>query len=405
MCLNPAKLPEGTEFGCRKCWQCRELRINDWAGRCIAESYTACASFAVTLTYGGGDHERAAVLTYSDVQKFMKRLRFAGYEISYLCAGEFGSKKGRAHWHLLLYFHNAPPRVELRKNIHVDWWPHGYTFWDDQNTASVKYVLKYMLKDVNDVEHQGYFMMSKVPMIGLRYHQKRALRYVEQGLSPKDLNYTLHESRNQKGELIKHRLLGSLAREFLESFILQWQARYNNNLWPQSECVDDHEDRMNKRDELTLRFEKRAYGVRPFFKPEPDSAVFFHEPRNTFYTKFNGETLWWVKQGEETYLWQGNATKVTRMHGSRKVWASGPDGLRCLSHDMTQSETPPATQQAHGETISSATHHVPARWDSWSPRDRELWLRKYHYPRGKLHGNSVTPEPKGSQNGPPLVAG
>ena len=85
----------------------------DWQGRCIAEAATAKAAFAVTLTYGRdamGEklHERAVVMTYSDVQRYLKLLRRHRYTVRYFCAGEFGSEKGRVHWHIILFFWRAP---------------------------------------------------------------------------------------------------------------------------------------------------------------------------------------------------------------------------------------------------------------------------------------------------------
>ena len=80
MCKAPTVLADGTETECRLCWQCRDRKITDWVGRCIAESKTAVGSHAVTLTYGvdaygSTDHARTAVLTYSDVQKYLKKWR------------------------------------------------------------------------------------------------------------------------------------------------------------------------------------------------------------------------------------------------------------------------------------------------------------------------------------------
>lgn len=89
MCQSPNKLADGTQVACHECWQCINAQVDDWCGRCIAENRTAVASHAVTLTYGrdisadsvtygDAEHERAAVLTYSDVQKWLKLFRRHG---------------------------------------------------------------------------------------------------------------------------------------------------------------------------------------------------------------------------------------------------------------------------------------------------------------------------------------
>ena len=125
MCISPNTLSDGTQVACRNCWQCRADRINDWVGRCIAESKTAVASHAITLTYGrvhlstendaygDAEHPRAAVLTYSDVQKYFKLLRRHGYPLRYFAVGEYGSLKGRAHWHIIAFWQDKAPPHEL----------------------------------------------------------------------------------------------------------------------------------------------------------------------------------------------------------------------------------------------------------------------------------------------------
>ncbi|WP_221724636.1 hypothetical protein, partial [Ochrobactrum sp. SFR4] len=62
-----------------------ETKIDDWVGRCVAENKTAIAAHSISLTYGRDendsvDHLHAAWLTYSDVQKYFKRLRKAKYK-------------------------------------------------------------------------------------------------------------------------------------------------------------------------------------------------------------------------------------------------------------------------------------------------------------------------------------
>lgn len=177
MCVSPGILPNGQLIGCRKCWQCKERRIDDWVGRCIAESKTAKACHFVTLTYGEAtedgkdegtrvgakDHERTAVLTYSDVQKFMKKVRFDGFKVKYFAVGEYGSLKGRAHWHLLMFWQERVPSLPLMRRIHSKWWadedgkPLGFVRWEKLTNKSVRYAMKYLTKDMEETARQGYF--------------------------------------------------------------------------------------------------------------------------------------------------------------------------------------------------------------------------------------------------------
>lgn len=253
MCVSPNKLPSGILTGCRDCWQCRQTRLDDWVGRGIAESKTATACNAITLTYGKGDHARAAVLTYSDVQKYFKRLRKAGFPCAYIVAGEYGSMKARAHWHLIIYWLDAVPPHQLRKRVDDQYWPHGHVFWDKVDHASLRYVLKYILKDQADAEKQSFFMMSKKPPIGARYFAGRAQTYVNQSLAPQDLNYTFPEITDKHGKRKFFRLVGRSAEMFLEEYIWRWRGYPEKGYqgppapvrgwhYPESELVQEFED-------------------------------------------------------------------------------------------------------------------------------------------------------------------
>ena len=129
MCISPRTLRDGTQVVCRECWRCRRARVDDVIGRCIAEMRTTPVgvhSVSLTygrdrdessVTYGEAEHERAVVLTYSDVQKLMKLLRVNGYPCRYLVVGEYGSRKGRAHWHAIFFWtKRVPPGIVFGQN-------------------------------------------------------------------------------------------------------------------------------------------------------------------------------------------------------------------------------------------------------------------------------------------------
>ena len=263
MCIAPNQLPNGFLTGCRNCWQCRERKILDWSGRCIAESKTTTACHSLTLTYGRGldgknageqSHERATVLTYSDVQKYFKRLRKAGFPLSYFAVGEYGSKKGRAHWHVIVFWHGPVPKHELRKNFIEPHWVHGWSYWDNVGPASVRYVCKYVQKDLEDAEAQGLLRMSKKPPLGARYFAERAQIYVEAGLAPQNLSYTFTEAKDRDGKLLKFMLGGRSAELFLEEYLLRWRGFPPSGFagppscprgwhYPESELVQEFEDK------------------------------------------------------------------------------------------------------------------------------------------------------------------
>lgn len=199
MCVNPVYLPEkGVEVACHQCWQCIRRKIDDWTGRCVAESQTALATRSVTLTYGRDnrigdiDHVKAACLTYSDVQKYLRSLRDSGYRpLRYFVVGEYGSRKGRAHWHIILFFHGQVPLRALDRQIECEHWPHGWSFWQLATPEAIRYVTKYIAKEAVTEERQYHNSLSKKPPLGHWFFQEYAKRYAEQGLAPQDLFYSI----------------------------------------------------------------------------------------------------------------------------------------------------------------------------------------------------------------------
>lgn len=248
MCNSPIMLPNGQQVACQKCNRCRDNRIKDWVGRCIAESKTAKHTTAVTLTYGRDaagreHHERAAVLTYSDVQAYLKRVRKHGYPVRYLVCGEYGSLKGRAHWHGIFFWQDTPPPHELRKNFTDSLWPHGHQFWDEPNYGAVKYICKYILKDEDD-KSQGMLRMSKEPLIGGYYFQALAKRYVEQGIAPQGPFYRFPEAKLQNGKPVEFYMRGRSAEVFLEAYVAEYVRKHPGQHFKASPFVEEYLDSL-----------------------------------------------------------------------------------------------------------------------------------------------------------------
>lgn len=323
MCLNPVKIADHGWVACRECWQCREHKIDDWVGRNVAESKTAKAAHFVTLTYGRDahygaiDHIRAAVLTYSDVQKMLKRLRFDGFPMRYFVVGEHGSTKGRAHWHILFYWLDAVPEVQLRHDYFLwEYWPHGWSHWDDMNAHNVRYCCKYLLKDASDEAAQMWGPMpSKKPPLGDAYFRDLAARHVEQGLAPQNLFYSFPEvtrvHRHAKAKTVKvlresarpvqFMMRDKTAENFIRYYVEAWTGRpmpvssrdgkaarldYEVQLWewilqaispavrmPASELVEEWLDRLagpldeaaryreKYREQIRAKYRDYAYGA------------------------------------------------------------------------------------------------------------------------------------------------
>lgn len=287
MCIAPNILADGQPVACHKCWQCRELQINDYVGRNIAESKTAVACHAVTLTYGRDDdgnehHERTTLLTYSDVQKYIKLLRFHGFPVRYFVTGEFGAKFGRAHWHMMCYWQDKHPAVELDKEKLVQGlWDRGFSKWTAPTHRAIRYNCKYIQKDMGDDLRQGHVAMSKKPPLGTDYFYALAGRYVDHGFPPQELNYEFADVErtkpNGQSERVRFRLKDRSAELFLSAFIEQWRARYDRH-WGKSDLVDlfDEYGRVIRDEALVGRPRKMALLYKkamPISKPDPTRLV------------------------------------------------------------------------------------------------------------------------------------
>jgi len=289
MCTAPNMLSDGQLVACRKCEQCKDHRVDDWVGRCIAESKTSVGATSITLTYGRVDgqesHAAAAILTYSHVQKYFKQLRNRGYPCRYLVTGEMGSKKGRTHWHGIVFWKKKIPTVmwdygenswypgkrdvPVLVNIPVDkrfnepCWPHGFSHWEPVRPGhmkgSIRYACKYIHKDVGDDAAQSKLAMSKNPPIGAEYFEQRAQKFVDEGISPQDRFYTFpNDARQRKtGKPVRFRLAGKSADLFCQHFIDKWRGYPAAGFegppscprgwhYPHSDWLEEYEDRQTR---------------------------------------------------------------------------------------------------------------------------------------------------------------
>lgn len=283
MCVSPSRLPSGILVGCRRCWQCLSNRVSDWVGRNIAETKTATRSYSVRLSYGRSkdgraDHLRSVFLVYSDIQKFLKRLRKRGYKVRYMIAGEYGSTYGRAHWHCIFHFYGdvfpewdgahltwSERQWNQVGGIHIPEWadyepdgtligPLGHVHIKRAQYAHMTYALKYMLKDQFDPMQQNKFTMSKYPPLGYTYFTELAKDTARAHLSPRSLKYRFPVVKYDGTETVKEFMLrGKMAEVYIQTFINEWKLLYGNTRWPESEDVDAYHrfGRLGRSENLT----------------------------------------------------------------------------------------------------------------------------------------------------------
>lgn len=94
---------------CGSCTSCRLARASQWALRATHEMKYHDSGMFLTLTYDDSHLPSDRSLHVEDIQGFIKRLRRhisyrnSDCKIRFFYCGEYGSKFGRPHWHLLVF--------------------------------------------------------------------------------------------------------------------------------------------------------------------------------------------------------------------------------------------------------------------------------------------------------------
>ena len=194
-CLKPITLhrdtPDEQIVPCGKCPDCLARKVAGWSFRLMQEEKKSSSAYFITLTYGD-DNDTAPItrngfmeLSKRDLQLFFKRLRklhdssplrvtvsqrgsristpHADSRIKYFAVGEYGTRKQRPHYHIILF--NA--RIELiAKAWMQDGKPIGSIYYGDVNGASIGYTLKYISnkpfkkKHKNDDRQKNFQLQS-----------------------------------------------------------------------------------------------------------------------------------------------------------------------------------------------------------------------------------------------------
>lgn len=101
--------PMYLQVPCGKCLLCRDKKKREWSFRAVCENvYSTSQPLFITMTYNNKHLPKYGVFK-EEVQCFMKRLRIKldrnkiKHNIRYFAVGEYGSKSGRPHYHMILW--------------------------------------------------------------------------------------------------------------------------------------------------------------------------------------------------------------------------------------------------------------------------------------------------------------
>lgn len=153
---------------CGKCPQCLMRRAQGWIFRMEQEAKRADSALFLTLTYNTDDvpitKNGYMTLDKTHIQKYLKRIRFSYHKrgikstIKYYCAGEYGGKTNRPHYHIILF--NVDEATAAYE------WRLGNIHFGTAEGASISYTTKYIMKQPglrhkNDDRQKEFSLMSK----------------------------------------------------------------------------------------------------------------------------------------------------------------------------------------------------------------------------------------------------
>lgn len=141
----PKAALEKVPVPCGKCPPCKDRRVNQWVFRLLQEDKICLSSHFVTLTYDSRtvpiSENGFMTLRKKDYQDFMKRLRLLcpGVKLKYYCAGEYGSKRKRPHYHAIIF--NC-----VDSELYNKAWGLGDVVVGTVSSNSIAYTMKYIDK-------------------------------------------------------------------------------------------------------------------------------------------------------------------------------------------------------------------------------------------------------------------
>lgn len=168
-CRN-ARLFNGIPAGCGTCIACRARKAKSWGVRLQLEMAQHAESLFVTLTYDVENLPAEGSLYKKQLSEYLKRVRSRihhsfGRKLRFFGCGEYGTRTGRAHYHVLLF------GVGMWAHRHVaEAWPFGFSHIKPADPGAGMYVAGYVVKKLTAQQREGrepeFLLMSRRPGIG-----------------------------------------------------------------------------------------------------------------------------------------------------------------------------------------------------------------------------------------------
>lgn len=200
MCLYPKVMQikrkgknycEPVQVACGKCVECLTKKATEWSFRLMDEAKLHKYNCFMTLTYSPENYPVGGNVNCRDIQLFMKRLRkkLKGVKIRYFYCGEYGKKRGRPHYHLILFgycpddirFNFVKAGIKHYRSALIEqiWKLGNVDIEIELNLDNTKYCAKYMQKLNVSENSQGsaepFIRMSNRPGIGAGSFDEKSL--------------------------------------------------------------------------------------------------------------------------------------------------------------------------------------------------------------------------------------
>lgn len=207
-----------TLVSCGKCIPCLSNKRADWIFRLDQEHKVSSSAMFVTLTY----HPKFLPdgLVKSHLQKFLKRLRKRdpNNRIRYFAVGEYGSKTGRPHYHILLF--NADSTGEtVRKAWTLRGNDLGIVDIRPVTAGRVRYITKYIIQPelVSSGMQKPFSCMSRGYGIGAHYLSDDMVDWHTRN----DANYTfIHGVKGRLPRYYKEKIWYRAKRKIVQDGII-----------------------------------------------------------------------------------------------------------------------------------------------------------------------------------------
>lgn len=166
---------------CCSCLACRINYAKEWAVRCVLESLYHEENYFITLTYDNEHLPDNGLINREHMREFQLKVwsKFPG--VRFFGCGEYGSKNGRCHWHLIAFGLPLNDFKAVGNGLYESatlkkLWPYGFNYVGEVNYATCNYVAQYCTKkvfsdskNILDKKNREYIFCSTKPGIGFQW--------------------------------------------------------------------------------------------------------------------------------------------------------------------------------------------------------------------------------------------